>query len=144
MAKSLKSLEGILNKKLKQIKEDASETAKATAIAIVEQLALDTPVDTSQALSNWQVSLNNPVSSEIGPYVGGEFGSSFGASFSATVNNARSVLASKKPSQPIYISNVLDYIADLNAGSSKQAPAGFVESAILKGRKKAKNLKSKA
>ncbi len=66
-----------------------------------------------------------------------------GASAAETINQARAVLATKKPGQKIYITNNLPYIRRLNDGYSKQAPAGFVERAVLIGRKMRKNFKIK-
>lgn len=113
---------------------EASDRAVRVANAIVEQLVMHTPVDTSAALSNWQVSLDVPASSRRFPFVPGRFGSSFLASAAATIADARSTLLAKKPGQVIYISNLSDYIRDLDEGKSTQQPAGFVRRAELVGR----------
>ncbi|MCY1553030.1 hypothetical protein D9M68_894720 [compost metagenome] len=101
----------------------------------MQDLAYKTPVDTSNALSNWQLTLDSPATDEIKPYFPGHMGSTQRASAAQTVNEARSRLGAKKPGQPIYITNNVPYIEQLNNGSSKQAPAGFVERSILIGRK---------
>lgn len=119
----------------------ASNTAKKVAETIVSDLAFKTPVDTSQALSNWTVTLDRPDVGTIDPHYPGEFGSTQVASAQQTINEARDVLKLKKPGQPIFITNNLPYIRRLNDGYSGQAPAGFVERAVLIGRKIAQKFK---
>lgn len=143
MARTLLDLAKSLEKRAVKIEEAVSKLAAETAILIVSDLVFVTPVDTSQALSNWQVSLNTPVSSPIGPYSPGFFGSTQGASAHATIRAAKAVLARKRPGDVIYISNVLDYIVDLNNGTSRQRPAGFVERSSIIGRKYAEQAKVK-
>lgn len=141
MAKGLLDLATSLEKKAKAIDEAASKLAVDTALTIVGDLAFKTPVDTSQALSNWIVTLETPSSDKIKPHFPGEGGSTQKASAAETINQARKVLTKKKPGRKIYITNNLPYIRRLNDGYSKQAPAGFVERAVLIGRKMRKNFK---
>lgn len=143
MAKGLLDLATSLEKKAKAIDEAASKLAVDTALTIVGDLAFKTPVDTSQALSNWIVTLETPSSDKIKPHFPGEGGSTQRASAAETINQARAILAKKKPGQKIYITNNLPYIRRLNDGYSKQATAGFVERSVLIGRKMRKNFKIK-
>lgn len=143
MAKNLLDLAERLEKKAKAIDEAASQTAADTALAIVGDLAYKTPVDTSQALSNWQVTLQNPASGKISPHFPGLQGSTYRQSAAETINIAKAVLKNKKPGQAIYITNNLPYIRRLNDGYSGQAPAGFVERAVLIGRKMLSKFKIK-
>lgn len=139
----LLDLAASLEKKAKAIDVAASQLAADTALTIVADLAYKTPVDTSQALSNWLVTLDAPSTEKVKPHYPGEGGSTQRASAAETINQARSILANKKPGQKIYITNNLPYIRRLNEGHSKQAPAGFVERSILIGRKARKNFKLK-
>lgn len=125
-----------LEKRAASISTDANEVKKATALKMVDYLIDETPVDTSNALSNWQVGLGRPVGYEPrGPFVRGDAGSSAAASRAAAKEAARGLIAAAKPGQPIYLSNVTAYIRRLNDGWSKQHPGGFIEAAILLGRK---------
>jgi hypothetical protein len=135
MTGTLRGLAKRLEDRAAKLDEQVSRLAVETADTIVSDLVNVTPVDTSQALSNWQVSLVSPVNGSIPPYVPGEGGSTQGISAAAALAEARAMLKTKKPGQVIYISNVLRYIQRLNDGSSKQAPAGFVERAVLLGRR---------
>ncbi len=123
------------------IPEAASNAAVEVALAIVKDLAVKTPVDTSQAISNWIVTLGNPSSNKIPPHFPGEQGSTFFESSEETIAEAYNVLDEKQPGQDIYITNNQDYIIKLNEGSSRQQPAGFVERAVLIGRKISSNVK---
>lgn len=143
MANDLLSLANSLEKKIKAIETAASKSAADMALTIVGDLAYKTPVDTSQALSDWQVTLGEPAAGKIGAHFPGTKGSTRNASAAETINLAKAVLAKKKPGQPIYITNNQPYIRRLNDGYSQQAPAGFVERAVLIGRKMAAKFKIK-
>lgn len=143
MANGLLSLANRMEKLATAIDEAASQTAVDSALAIVGDLAYKTPVDSSQALSNWIVTLDEPSRQKILPHYPGEYGSTKSASAAETLNNAKLVLRNKKPGQAIFITNNLPYIRRLNNGYSGQAPAGFVERAVLIGRKMRKKFKIK-
>lgn len=143
MAKSLLDLANSLYKKADEIEKAASDLAIGVALTIVGDLAIKTPVDTSKALSNWQVTLDNPANNTIPPYYPGSDGSTFSASAAETLSKAKIALRDKKPGESIFITNNLPYINKLNEGSSKQEPAGFAERAILLGRKFVESRKGK-
>lgn len=141
MAGNLKDLSKRMNKLADGVGTIASDAAVKVAEAIINDLAHVTPVDTSQAISNWQVGIADRPETPIGPHYPGERGSTYSASASETVADAEAKFKTKKPGQTIYISNVLRYIGRLNEGSSTQAPAGFVERAVLLGRLVAEKVK---
>lgn len=143
MARNLLDLANSLERKAGRIEKAASTLAKNVAQSIVGNLANVTPVDTSKALSNWQVGLIDAPDSSIEPFFPGQKGSSKRSSANATIKAAKRILGGKKPGEVIYISNVLPYIARLNDGYSNQTPAGFVERAVLIGRKEVKKSKLK-
>lgn len=141
MAKNLLDLADSMEATIAAIDNAASKTAVKAAIAIVGNLTDVTPVDTSNALSNWVANPAYPLTWEIAPHFRGMYGSTQASSAAAAMADAEVNLARKKPGEPIYINNNADYIGDLNAGSSKQEPAGFVERAIVIGRNELKNFK---
>ncbi len=143
MARTLLDLAVSLERRVAKLDQQASDAAVQVALTVLGDLVYITPVDTSQALSNWQVNLNDPASDKIPPYYPGEQGSTQRASAQAALQAARAVLRGKKPGDTIYLSNVLPYIKRLNNGYSAQAPAGFVERAVLLGRKQARKVKIK-
>ena len=134
MAKTLLDLAERFDKLGQNVNKAASDLASSVALGLVEELADVTPVDTSKAISNWQIGLGIPVSSEREAYYFGSKGSTELISEDATVINARRVLKAKKPGQIIYVSNLAKYITDLDGGSSMQEPAGFVHRACVHAR----------
>lgn len=143
MARTLLDLADSLERRAVAVSEAASQTAVDTALTIVGDLAFKTPVDTSQALSNWDVTLDAPAHDKHGPYYHGVAGSTQRASAAETIARAKTVLKNKLPGQKIFITNNQPYIKRLNEGYSAQAPAGFVERAILLGRKMREKFKLK-
>lgn len=131
MARTLLDFAKAMDVRAAALSQKASDASVRKALAIMRYLVRVTPVDTSRAVSNWQVSLNSPVTAPHGAFSVGTHGSSYDVSADATLNFAQAVLASKKPGESIYISNVLPYITYLDHGSSSQFPGGFVAGAHL-------------
>ena len=132
-----------LQKLSASLEKKASDNAVEVALAIVDDLTTVTPVDTSKAESNWVVSLGTPATQEIEAHVPGYFGWTAAESRRIAQANARKVLQNKRPGVKVFVSNLTNYIEQLNEGSSRQEPAGFVERAVLIGRLKAKSLNRK-
>lgn len=117
------------------------DAANRLAVIVTTEMADDviehTPVDTSEAESNWQASLN------VAPYLPlpaiyeGERGSTAAASAREALAHVKRTLKDKRPGEAAYLSNLAEHIVDLNDGTSKQEPAGFVERAERKGAVKA-------
>ena len=107
---------------------------KEAAEVILTRLVQDTPVDTSAALSNYNVTSEFPTPAIFPAVAPGVAGSTFSTSSQATIGEGVGKISSSKPGQSIFISNFIDYLQYLNDGSSVQAPAGFVETSVLKGR----------
>jgi hypothetical protein len=97
----------------------------------VEPTRGGTPVDTGWARSNWLVRIKDPPTSPVGtrPEKKGDAGVDEGASDASVAEFATGYVIN---AGNVYISNLVPYIAQLNSGTSKQAPEGFVERAILK------------
>jgi hypothetical protein len=102
------------------------------ALAADQAVVLATPVDKGRARSNWLVELDAPARTTIEPYVPGENGNTSGPNTAAALAQGQATIAGYNGDRNsgIAISNNLPYIGRLNAGSSRQAPAGFVEKAV--------------
>lgn len=119
----------------KKVDRAGSDAAVVVGKAIVKYLAYHTPVDTSQALSNWQVSFNGPYAPLIkGGHFTGSAGSTQAASAEETIRRADVIFKNKIPGAQVFISNMLPYIRRLEDGSSLQARTGFVQQSLLAGR----------
>lgn len=104
-------------------------TAKI-ALDVTANLTKDTPVDTGWARANWVPNIGSaagPTQPDGGP----EDSDVRSAAFSQTAGQAQ-LLGYSIQFGKIFISNGVPYIERLNAGSSQQAPAGFVERAVDK------------
>jgi hypothetical protein len=116
------------------IDENSTKLQKRVALAVHQTIVLATPVDEGTARSNWQVGINGPVSGTREAYFPGKgLGISEGANADAAIREAQAVVLSVQNASSIYITNNLPYIERLNAGSSSQAPASFIEKAVQSG-----------
>lgn len=99
------------------------KTVRAIAFVVDAELVKATPVDTGRARSNWIPSLNTPDVRLVDPN---------------QKPDISPVIKSYTLDDTILISNNLPYIKKLNSGSSLQAPAGFVDMALAKGKQAVK------
>lgn len=99
----------------------SNDVKRRTALVLDRELVIATPVDTGRARSNWIVSVESP-SDEIKEDYSPNY---------APGPEEESIIGRAVPGQSIFVTNNLPYIKRLNEGYSAQAPAGFVESAIL-------------
>ena len=120
MADFQQQLDAAYNKK---VLDRLEKTVRAVALVVDAELVAATPVDTGRARSNWNPSLNVPDTTIQEP-------------------NQKKVIdpivSAYKITDTILISNNLPYINRLNEGYSKQAPAGFVDLALQKGKRAVK------
>jgi len=114
------------------VERNASALVRKCALAVDATVVLATPVDEGRARANWQVALGGPASGEIDPYAPGKGGSSGAANASAALAQGKAVIATHTKGA-IHVTNNLPYIGRLNDGYSAQAPAGFVQTAVLAG-----------
>lgn len=135
MARNLLDLAKDMEKVNAKVSQAASDHAVKIATTIVGDLVYHTPVDTSQALSNWDVTLGTRADFKHGPHFPGQAGSTQRQSAAETLRLAKQVLQNKKPGQSIFITNNQPYIRRLNDGTHSQQPGGFLERALLLGRK---------
>lgn len=130
-----------------KVPDFANQVAKDVVTTILNDLTQVTPVDTGEAVSNWQVSLDQPVLTIIPAYVPSPKGHTkqgvfihkvdpvitAQANVQPTLDASKIALAAKAPGQPAFITNNVEHIVALDQGSSIQAPAGFVAGAVILG-----------
>lgn len=110
-----------------RVTENADLMVRKCALAVDQVLATETPVRTGRARSNWLVTFNAPASGQV-PSLGPGAGALQLAQARATISTYRGDVH-----RSIHITNNLPYINRLNQGWSRQAPAGYVEMAVMKG-----------
>jgi len=132
MARTLIDLANRIGNLEQDIKDESNRVIVNFTNAFVQHLAESTPVDTSNAISNWQVSLDAPTYDEILPHVEGLGGSTWIDSAKITISESIRIMRGRKFGQPVFVYNNADYILELDAGSSRQEPAGFVDRSMVK------------
>lgn len=128
---NLRQFAALTRKRASQIAIRVNEVKIEVATAGMYVLAQSTPVDTGEAVSNWQVGVGAPVVGTRAAYVPGKDRSTEEANRHAVLEAARRPLLSAKPGEVIHLTNSLDYIVDLDQGKSLQAPPGAMRPAAL-------------
>ena len=111
-----------IKKAQKEVEEVPLKALRRVATQVDQAVVIATPRDTGRAANNWLPSLNTPIL-QANENASGPNGQILGVS--------QAVIFSANLGDTIYFSNNLPYIGKLNDGSSKQAPAGFVQKAAL-------------
>lgn len=109
------------------VPENVDKLVRTVALAVDTTVVMATPVDTGRARSNWIAELGSPSTSTIEPLADGA------AATARSIEAARAVIDTYKGGTDIHLTNNLSYIGALNDGTSAQAPAGFVQTAIHNG-----------
>lgn len=128
-----------LTKLGRTIPEILNVAIQGLVVRIDAQIVLANPVDTGRSRANWLVGINNEISNTK-PISENE-GVSGSEQFSADIalSQAQSAIKGRKPEDTVFLVNNTDYIEQLNDGSSAQAPANFVQTAIMQGIQSFKN-----
>lgn len=121
-----------LARRMKDLANTVEANGPKLVTAIVTNLGptliYSTPVDTSRARINWQPSIGSVPSDVLFPYPDKPPAADYGGK--TAVSNILSLANKFKGGTYFAITNNLDYIQDLNNGTSAQAPAAFVEQSI--------------
>ena len=99
-------------------RKNVSKVMQIATVEFYRQVIIATPVDTGRARNGWNITVGTP--SEIIPPEGNY-------AMPNIAQHGYETIISVSPDQVIYITNRVHYIEKLNKGSSKQAPAMFVE-----------------
>ena len=110
---------------IEAIGNDLVEQVNQLGISFVTNVVPRTPVRTGHARRNWQVNLGSPNLQEL---PGFDFA---GANTIANGITRLRASSNRNPFTPVIVENNAPYIGKLNDGFSPQAPAMFVESALL-------------
>jgi hypothetical protein len=122
-----------LNRLGKLIPEAINFAIQTLAARIDSQIILANPVDTGRSRANWLIGVGDNPEGELNIQEDEGIPNS-GVQFDAGIAlKEQANLKTRKPEQTIFIVNNTSYIEQLNDGSSQQAPANFVQSAIMQG-----------
>ena len=129
-ASTLGDLASALSEAARTLPTDLNKITQDVAKYATQRLIYETPVDTSQALSNWQVGLSVGSTLQLPAYFIGDSGSTQNISAVTALGAAHQQIARKKYGMNLVIYNNLKYINKLNAGASQQADANYVNKIV--------------
>lgn len=115
----------------RQLTNDVADAVQQHVIEATPVSVMETG-HAGRARNNWVVTINTP-------HQGAEYEGPFDWTGRARVETNKAVIDGNKRGRPLYIANNLNYIGLLNDGYSSQAPAGFVQAAMLVGIRYAKS-----
>lgn len=118
----LRQFEVRMKKLGSNVETNADKLMRKVALSVDSTLVSATPVDTGRARSNWVAELGGPAAFTNPPMSADE-----------AMADAKAVIEQYKGGTDIHLTNNLPYIGALNDGHSAQAPAGFVQTAVLDG-----------
>lgn len=122
--------------RMRRLKGDLPETAavlkRNVALAILNFLLENTPVDTSVLVSNWRV--DKRTRPPRGAFELGKDGSTREAGIAGARAAGEAAIAQSKPGELLVIYNTVPYARFVNDGNSVTPPLLFVERAQIVGR----------
>lgn len=129
----LREFSGRIRIRAKRIEENAEALVRKVAVAVDTAVVVATPVDEGRARSNWQVGIGEAPEGVRDAYVPGKDGDTGAANAQQAIEQGKRIIKFYSKGNTIHITNNLPYIQRLNDGWSAQAPAGFVEKAVVIG-----------
>lgn len=117
MSSNITAFNMALGEEIRAVPDMAALVQRAIALEALRGVVQMTPVDTGRARGNWQVSHDTPADGTLDVEdKGGR----------ATIGKGAAEVAAIEPFEHTYLTNNLDYIEELEKGSSEQAPHGMV------------------
>lgn len=112
---------------LNALDEFTEDLITRLTLQVTRELVADTPRDTGWARSNWIPAIDNPVTSPSGSK---ESRDAVVIDPTAQQEGLARVTTGYRLPSLVFVSNNVPYISKLNDGTSRQAPSGFVQTAI--------------
>lgn len=137
-------LDRYLTRIARNVRPVVSSIVQTVATTVLEQVVYDSPADEGTFRSNYKVGLDQtPIGVRAAFAPGRKLGKSERANAEAAIGIGKSVIKGFRidKNKDIIIVNNTEYGPLLNAGSSTQAPAGFVQRAVNIGLAKARSIR---
>lgn len=144
MADDLASFSRRIRLQANKVQPGADEAVRAAGRGVATELVQSTPIDTGRAISNWDAKVGKaPVLRYVPAAVPGKAGSTRQPTVAEALGRMLRKIGRYKAGEgnSLHIFNAAPYIRRLNEGWSKQAPAGFIEAAIQRGRAAIRNVR---
>lgn len=124
-----------MNRIAVRVEGNVERAVKDCAGAVLRSVVENTPVDTGMARSNWTPALDRAFEGLFPARVPGEKGSTAEENAAATIEAGMPTIEAFDiaANREIHITNNAPHIQPLNDGHSAQAPANFVEMAVMEG-----------
>lgn len=118
-----------------RVEGNVERAVKDCAGAVLRSVVENTPIDTGMARSNWTPELDRAFEGLFPARVPGEMGSTATENATATIEAGTPTIEAFEigKNESVHITNNAPHIQPLNDGHSKQAPAGFVQIAVMEG-----------
>ena len=129
---SLLTLSKRMEKLNRELPRKVNDIAKRVSKEVLKTIAEEAPVDTSQAISNFQIGFGEANFTNLPPHYPGRAGSTREASLAETITVGNINIDGKLPGVPLHISNGLPYIVDINTPGGSSRPL-FKEAALAAG-----------
>lgn len=113
----------------RDLRQFTERTVKRLALNVNAELVKRTPIDTGWARANWVPNIGGPYPITAGSREQAEAGR---IDFGPQQGGLAAIATTYTLGPEIHQTNNVPYIQLLNAGSSQQAPAAFVQAAILR------------
>ncbi len=141
---SLESFSRRIRLQANKVQPGADEAVRAAGRGVATELVESTPIDTGRAISNWDAKVGKVTSmvfreAAVPGYKGSTRQGTIAEALARMFRNINRYKAGEGKS--LHIFNAAPYIRRLNEGWSKQAPAGFIEAAIQRGRAAIRNVR---
>lgn len=131
----LKQFATLMHQRSRMIIVSANELKKLYVTNLLTSYALTTPIDTGLAVSNYQVTMVDPADEYLPAHFPGNKRSTADANIRATIAAAQFAINNVQPGIPLHLINHVEYVVDLDRGTSTQAPSGMTPTAFLTARR---------
>lgn len=109
--------EDIINEWVEQVQVQTDDILQTITLMIGKELVYISPVDTGRFRGNWQITVGSQANHSLVRY---------DQQGTATVGDMARSVRTFTAGQVAYIQNMVTYGADLETGTSKQAPDGII------------------
>ena len=113
-----------------EIEADADQVVRKVTLDLMNEISANNPVRTGRSRANWNISQGAPDTSVVEKTFGKSRNESDGPSAAFLKQKSEAAVEKIKAGQTVFITNNVEYLADLNNGTPEREGQHFVELAI--------------
>lgn len=114
---------------IQAMEDHISDVVRKVVLDVNFELLRTTPVDTGWARANWAIDIGREPKASSPPV---NSGAGLGRARAKQAAGQAKMASYSVTQGKVFITNNVPYIGRLNKGWSKQAPAGFIEAAVMR------------